>query len=399
MLGGVLRGSKQGIDINSNATIWAASLLGVVSVLSFIVQPGLVQGFVSELGLSEPEANDLAFLEMIGFAVGSVFVLIFGRRVSWVKILAVGLILSAIGNFLSAVVSEPDFFKLCRFGTGVGEGFVMSMSFTIISLTEKPERNFSIFLVFMLTYGAVGLWVMPAAFEVIGLNGIFIIWSIATLGAVATLRYVPHSVDSRVEPSPTSVQLGWPLLTVALFGFFLYNSAIGIAWANLFLIGMEITPDAQIIANGLLLAQFAAIGGALVAYFTEAKLGRWLPIIIGIFGGAGSIALLLGEPGYTLFVIAVSGFNFLWNFVLPYILSSITDMVRKGEIMTAAVTMQVLGLGFGPFIAARILGDVDGGGFQTVLWTTIAMFIMSFLLLSIAKIARRRAYALSLQAE
>ena len=55
---------SKSIDVNSRGTIAAGLILGTIGVLSFIVQPGLVQGFVSVLGLSEADANFLASIEM-----------------------------------------------------------------------------------------------------------------------------------------------------------------------------------------------------------------------------------------------------------------------------------------------------------------------------------------------
>ena len=69
-------------DVNSWTARWAAIFLGTVGVLSFIVQPGLVQGFVTELGLSELQANNLAFAEMLGMALGKVATIF----LSWSKI-------------------------------------------------------------------------------------------------------------------------------------------------------------------------------------------------------------------------------------------------------------------------------------------------------------------------
>ena len=376
-------------DINSAKTIISAVILGTIGVLSFIVQPGLVQGFVVELGLSEVAANDLAFSEMVGVALATYLAAVASRSVSWKKIIIVGLTLAIIGNIASAFISDQTLFRIARFVTGLGEGAIISLSFTIVGLTQKTERNLALYLVLLLTYGAFGLWVMPQAFSAIGLNGIFLVWAGLSAAAFMTVKFLPSSIESREAPSKTAAQLSTPLLTIALAGVLLYNTAIGIAWANLFLIGMEIRPDEQAIANALLLAQFVAIAGALIPVFMESRLGRWGPLSIGIFGGAAFIALLLGDPTYVIFTVAVCGFNFMWNFVLPFILSSVNDMETRGEIMTRAIAMQMTGLGFGPFFAARILGD--GRGFEAVEWATIVLLIAGFALLAVAKVARRRA--------
>jgi hypothetical protein len=269
------------------------------------------------------------------------------------------------------------------------------MSFTVIGLMTRTERNLALYLVLLLTYGAIGLWAMPMAFDVIGLDGVFVFWAVLTAVSLVTVPYLPRSVASRSEPSPTAVDVGPPMLAVAMLAVLVYNVAIGIAWANLFLIGMEIRPDEQAIANALLLSQFVAIFGALVPVFMERRLGRWLPLSVGAFGGACFIALLLGDPSYLAFTVAVCGFNFLWNFFLPFMLSSVSDMVVDGEVISVAVALQMTGLAGGPFIAARILEA--GGGFQTIEITTIIMLVGSLLLLSVAKVARRKALARSLE--
>jgi len=383
--------SESTVDVNSTGTIFSAIVLGTVGVFSFIVQPGLVQGFVSELGLTEIQANDLAFVEMLGVMIATYLAAVVNGKLSWRIIVTISLLLAALGNAASAAFSDPDLFNIARFVTGLGEGGLISLSFSIVGLTAKTERNLALYLVLLLTYGALGLWAMPLAFETIGLDGIFLIWSVLTALALVTVRYLPVSVESRVEFSPTAAQVSVVMLVLALFSVLLYNMAIGIAWANLFLIGMEVENDVQAIANALLAAQFVAIFGALLTVFMEVRLGRWMPTIVGIFGGAAFIALLLGEPTYSMFLIAVCGFNFLWNFYMPFLLSSIGDMVTKGEIMSVAIAMQMTGLGGGPFVAARIMEA--GGGNTAIELTTIGMLIASFFFLAIPKLARRRALA------
>ncbi len=378
------------IDVNAGACIASAIVLGTIGVLSFIVQPGLVQGFVVELGVSEAGANDLAFVEMAGVALATYLSAVLSRHIDWRKIVGAGLGLAIIGNLLSAFLAIGPFFQAARFLTGLGEGAIISISFAIIGLTARPERNLALYLVLLLTYGALGLWAMPFGFSTIGLSGIFLVWAGLTGAALITLRYLPHSAENQHTISPDAADIGWPMLIVALFAVLLYNTAIGTAWANLFLIGMDIRPDEQAIANALLLAQFVAIFGALIPVFMEAQLGRWLPIISGILLGAGFLALLLGQPTYGLFIISVSGFNFFWNFFLPFMLSAVADMRRK-EIISVAIAMQMTGLGFGPFVAARLLGD--DVGFHTIILTTVIMMGVSLMLLSIAERARRKAAA------
>ncbi len=377
------------VDVNSRATINSAIVLGTIGVLSFIVQPGLVQGFVVELGLGDAAANDLAFVEMLGVAIATYVVALGGHWLGWRRIVAVALLLAASGNVASAVADSMDVLRVARLVTGLGEGGIISISFAVIGLTTKTERNLALYLVLLLTYGALGLWAMPYAFDTIGLGGVFLFWAALTVVSIATVRFLPLSAESAIVDRDTTVQLSLLMLIVAMLGVLAFNAAIGIAWANLFLIGMEIRRDEQAIANALLLSQFVAIAGALTAVFMETRLGRWRPIIVGIFGLAAAIALILKQPAYVAFALGVCSFNFLWNLVMPFVLSAVSDMDKRGEIMTYAIAMQMTGLGFGPFLAARILDF--GGGFAGVMWATITLLVASFFILMFPMLAHDRA--------
>lgn len=376
-------------NVNGRPSILAAIALGTVGVFSFIVQPGLVQGFVSELGLNEIEANTLAFSEMLGVAIATVLMAFLTRLANWRYLLIVSIALASVGNLASGLIGGGDLIKPLRFITGLGEGGIIGLSFTYIGLTAKPERNLALYLVSLLTYGALGLWLMPNAFATIGLSGIFMAWGVLTAVSIFLVKFTPSSSDNRVDISPTAAQLNLSFLAFALLGVLLYNIAIGVAWANLFLIGMEIRPDEQSIANALLIAQFVAIPGALLAALMSDKLGRWLPIIIGIFGGAAFMALLMFKSDYSFFIISVCGFNFMWNMVLPFILAAVNDMDEKSRMVTPAISMQMIGLGFGPFFAALLLGE--GGGFRAIEGMTVKLLILSFIILAICIFAHQKA--------
>lgn len=381
-------------DVNSTASIAAAVILGTIGVLSFIVQPGLGYGFTVAFGVTEADANNLLASEGFGIASGAVLGALLSRFVSWRLLCSVSLILAILGNLLSATISEAGTaISLARSLTGLGEGGVIVLSFSMIGLTERIERNIALYLTVLLTYGALGLWLMPLALEVIGLNGIFLGWAIITIVSLGLIPYLPPFADSREVPSRTAAYVGLPMLAVAILSVLAYNTAIGIAWANLFFVGMGIKEDDEAVATALLASQFIAIGGAILAVILEKKIGRWPPIISGILVGAGSISLLLGNPSFLIFAIAVCLFNFIWNFFLPFMLSSVEDM-RLGEMMTIIIAVQMIGLTVaGPLTAARILES--GGSLQTALTVTIVLMLISLVGLSLAKIARRKALAQS----
>ena len=101
-------------------------------MLGFIVQPGLVQGFVTELRVDPAVANDLAFREMLGIAIATILATLIGDHVSWRLQTAVALVAASLGNILSALSPGLEMLFLARLLAGFGAGFVISISFTVI---------------------------------------------------------------------------------------------------------------------------------------------------------------------------------------------------------------------------------------------------------------------------
>ena len=368
------------LDVNGRAPVFSAVLLGTLGVLSFIVQPALVQGFVTHLGVSEPQAVNLAGLEMLGVAIATIVLAIPHLALPWRFALGLGLALAVIGNLASAALAGSEQLWLARLVAGLGHGAIISLSFTFVGLTDRVERNVAIYLVSLLSYGAIGLWVMPQLLDAIGIAGLFLIFAGLAASGFATLGYVPNSAEARVIPNPNARQLGIGLLGTALAGVLAYNLAQGIAWAILFLVGIDAGHDEGQVAQTLFVSQLFAIAGALASVFLAERLGRRGPIAFGILAGGACIALLLGRPDYSLFLLAVCGFNLLWNFVLPFILGAVGDFDERGRMMGPAIAMQMIGLGAGPLLAAQLIG---GGSYRSAELASVGCFALSYVLLSI----------------
>lgn len=367
------------VDVNGWPAVLSAILLGTIGVLSFIIQPGLVQGFVTELGLSEPAAVDLVGVEMLGVALATVVLAFFGGRVDWRHVVAAGLGAAVVGNIGSAVALSHSL-ALFRFISGLGEGTIISISFTFVGLTRRTERNVALYLVSLLTYGAFTLWQLPTILDICGFEGLFGAFAALSALAAFTLSHVPRAYVAQEMDNPEACQLSRGLLAVALAGVLAYNLAQGIAWAVLFLVGIGAGMAEQQVADSLFLSQIVAVAGALASVFLATRLNRNGAIAFGILLGAASIALLLGRPSVLLFTLGVCGFNALWNFVLPFILGRICDFDTSGRMMSLAIAMQMTGLGGGPLIAARLM---DGAAYGAVLAVCIGLFVASFLLLQV----------------
>lgn len=366
------------VDVNGWPAVLSAVVLGTIGVLSFIIQPGIVQAYVTQLGLDEAGAVNLAGLEMLGVALATIAVAIAGNRIDWRVIVVGGLVVAALGDIASVVAPQGLAFELARFVAGLGEGAITSISFTFVGLTVQAERNVALYLTLLLTYGAFGLWYLPQFVGSFGLSGMFASFAALTLAALGTVPFVPRAYVAEAMINPEARQLPRSMLLFALAGVLSYNLAQGIAWAVLFLVGVGAGMAEQSVADALFLSQILAVGGALASVFLAGRVSRNGAIAFGILAGAGSIALLVGQPGPLMFTFGVCGFNVLWNFVLPFILGRVCDFDESGRMMAFAIAMQMIGLGLGPIIASHLL---DGSGYRSAELLCIALFVASYGLL------------------
>lgn len=374
------------------ATI-AAIILGTVGVLSFIVQPGLVQGFVTEYGLTEAVANELAFMEMIGIAVSTILTALIADRISWRALSVGGLGIAAAGYAMSGSAAGGEDLAAARFIAGFGSGVIISISFTVVGATNRAERNIGLYLVLLLTYGALGLWAMPTVLDAVGLDRVFYAWAITCLVAIWSATRVPAGATARRDyeaPLQAAKSSRAPVAAIALTlaGILVYNLSVGIAWANLFLIGVDAGISEQPIANALLICQFTAVGGALAAVWIAERVRNLWPVLIGTVGGAGALALTLGQPGFLAFLLALVAFNTLWNFAMPFILGLAAGLTPSGRMMSSAIAFQMIGLAFGPLAASALLVGISG--FEPVKLLAIVTMLAAMLLLA-WPLARRRA--------
>jgi MFS family permease len=342
----------------------------------FIVQPGFVQGLVEYLGFNDSSAGYAASIEVWGITATTVLMTFFAHHFNWRKVITVSLILVAVSNLACILVHDRTLFVALRFLAGLGCGSLISLSFTTVGLTSNPDRNFGYLIMWVLLYGAVVLFAMPAAFAVSGMTGPLLFFALFPLVALPLVRAFPQSGETVAAVEADAVNLSSSLKGLALAAMFAYFIAQGVAWAYLFLIGTAGGLSEQKVANALTLSQFAGVAGALLPAMLGSRFGRWRPLSIGIGGGAVALLFLIGHFEYLPFTIWVCLYNFFWNMTHPYLLGSMASFDRRGRIVVYAVAFQMLGLAVGPALAASVITPEH---YDRVNWLAIGFFMISWI--------------------
>lgn len=374
------------LNVNSRESLVAIIYLAVVGPCVFILQPGFVQGLVAYLNVTEQQAGLVASAEMFGIATTTVLLAFVVRRVSWRKFLGICIIICTLGNLATVGQSDPQTLVVIRFITGLGSGGLISLTFTMTALTERTDRNFGFIVTWVLIYGALGLLAMPGAYRMVGMNGVLVFFGLFCASAMYFIRFLPDSGEAHIDHAP---QRDYKALVrrVALGAILIYNIAIGIVWAYLFLVGVAAGMAEQAVANALTVSQFLGIAGALLAVMSESRFGRLLPLMIGILGAAASVYFITGELAASGYWLAVCGFNFLWNMSMPYLLATLAQFDHRGTTVVHGVAMQMIGFAIGPFIAALLL---TRGGYDLVYTVGAVLFVIAAIVILPGVLAQRQ---------
>ena len=384
--------SANQLDINSKKSVYSIIYLVVVGVCVFIIQPGIVQGFVSELGMTPEQAGYVASAEMWGLALTAVLLTFFASRVSWRKITLIGLSLAVIGNLTSTLDLSIEAFTAVRAITGIGLGALIPLPFAMLGMTDKREFNFGFANVMALLYGAIGLFLIPSALISIGLDGIFVFLAIFGAIGLLVIPYLPNRADDanteeqedNSDPYSTSTKM------MALGGVLLFDIAIGAVWAYIFLVGVQGGIGEQTVANILTFSQFLGVLGSLLVVYLAGRIGRGGPFAAAIFFCAVGIGILLFDVNFLYYSAAIYIFNFWWNLVQPYIMATLSAFNDRSETVIRGSCMQMLGFAIGPYIAASMIGDSLTPDYQVVNLMGTVLFLASLLLFLPAIVQQRK---------
>jgi len=256
-------------------------------------------------------------------------------------------------------------------------------------MTAKTDYNFGLAVIGLLTYGAVGLFLVPSALASIGLDGIFVFLAVFCAVGLFMVPNIPRgSYKSEEGVSRSKDKLRIQKIS-ALAGVFAFNLAVGAAWAYLFLVGIDSGIEEQVVANILTLSQFLGILGGLFVVFLSSKINRGTPLGISILFCAVGIGVLLLDMDFLIYSAAVFVFNFFWNIAQPYLIALLAAFDDNSKTVIRGSCMQMLGYAIGPYIAASILGSGMSYSFYEInLFASLMFFLSLILMLPAIKILR-----------
>lgn len=382
--------SNSQVDVNSPRMLLAAILLHTVGPQVLYILPSFVQGLKDYGGFDEKQAGFLASAETTGIALGTIAIIFLQSRVNWRHIFTIAVLFVVAGNFASMGVSDFEAFRVTRYIAGFGAGCLLSLSYVVIALTERHDRNFGFMIMTTLIYAGALVFVLPTIYGTFGFNGLLTLVAVSCLPCFFFIKDVPKSGKVRSEIDKTAINLGWFHKLLGLGAVHAYFLAMGAVWSYLFLIGLSGGASEQSIANALSVSQIAGIAGAFAAAMLGIRYGRALPLTVTMIMVVVSVVWMLDFSSALFFTFLVCVFLFAQDMSHPYLLGSMASFDRTGKLVAYAATLTSLGYSFGSYMAASVIpGD---GTYDNAIWLAVGLFATSlvFILIPTWVYAKRR---------
>jgi predicted MFS family arabinose efflux permease len=332
-----------------------------------LIAPVIAGKLIQQFDLTPLQVGTLFSFELGAFSLATVPAYLWLRRLNLRTASYLFTAVVIAGNAVSGFMDDFGLLIVVRVITSLAAGSITVIILTLSGKTANPSRAFGIFVVFQLAMGAVILAVFPTLYAGLGVAAIY--WTLAGLAALCLL--VIRQIDGealRSAPSETAnTTTKVPVLRAAagMVAVLLFYVALSGVWSFMASISAGSGIDLSSSSLVLSLATVAGILSALVATALGDTPRRRLFLIAGYAGMAISVALLFGAPGLARFAFAAVIFKFAWTFILPYLLSALSDLGGR-HLMNTTNLMIGTGFAIGP-IASGALIESGGGAFTGML--------------------------------
>lgn len=356
----------------------AAIAIGVEGALIIWMVPGFMALFAGQAHLTDSQLGYIASWEINAMAVTigvSTFLL---TRFDWRYLVGFGLLLICIGNFTAAFAHDYLLLLIFRVIAGTGEGITVGLSFAALGRAENPDRMFAIYLVIGAVISSLLLLVLPDLQEAFGVAAVFG-GNAVLCGLVAiSLRWFADGRQPAGFTSTHDVPIHWRLAIGGLVGAFLYFLAQGETWSYVERIGQVHHVATSQIAWALAAANLSGVAGAALAGVLPRHWGRIWPLLVSGFVSIVSFQMLVVDISALGLIVAAVAMTFAWNVAQPLISGLCSEADREGRVVVAMGSIQTVGFGFGPALAASILYEQN---FSPVIWSASALIAISLVVM------------------
>lgn len=348
-----------------NDRLWLYALLSLIATAGFFyvnIMAAIVDGLVTGLGFSNPQAGMVGAANIYGASVGSFIAVLLVRRVAWRQTLFILLSLLLLVDLGSMAISSPGLLTAMRALHGLVGGMAVGVAYSVMARTHSPDRAFGMLLLVQFALGGLGVMFLPTLVPDYGARILFLSLAALTALALVALAMIPRLDPARAADAPTAARLSSTtrgtaaLVLLALFLFQGGNMALG---AFIIRLGEHFELARDFIGQALGWATWIGAAGAGLVIVMGARFGRLRPLLVAILLTLAGTAGFFWSANQPIFFIANVGTAITWSFVVPYLFGMLSRLDSSGRLATLGGFVSKLGLASGPMLAGRVLADDD----------------------------------------
>ena len=361
-----------------------AGALGIYTIggLFWAFLPFFVGLKVSTGGFSQTQAGALGSAYLIGFSVASMTALWWAGRFNWRRLAAA---MAAVVIAALLLLARLDGFALSLTivsVVGLMMGAFWTVAYRIFSGSANPERSFSIGIV--VSYSALALVTFVIGEYVVedfGLTGSGYVLGAVVLVLALSAVLLPRGLESGGEAAGQGASRPSPPVALALLAILGTSFGFAAVWAFTERIGIDAgfntSQVSPVIASNLL----ASAGGSVLATLLGLRLGRMLPLYVGMLAIVASIVGLIAVDSFSTYAVAVAGLGLSIGFVMPYQMGYLAALDRGNRFVLLIAAAQGIGSAAGPFAGGAA---ADAGGYRLLVLVAAAAVAASMLAILIS---------------
>lgn len=377
------QGWWSGLDRAGLPALFLVALCGAYGAIIVSILPSLVGAWISDAGLSEQAAGEVAAANVLGATLGLGAALFLVSRWPLPRIGQLGLLLAMTGDALS--IWADGFIELCilRGLSGLGVGLLTGAIANWIGRHDQAARGFGMYtmLQFVLAAGYIAAVPALAAYAegasvylcllVLALISFLLVPLLNLNGGDVPLREASQALrDTASESGPIL-----KLLAVLAFGFFSV-AAVGL-WSYMLRYGELIGIEAGEVAHILALSALCGIPGTILVVVLGARFGRTGPLMLALAVYTAPVIVFgLSEVTASIFIGAMVVQSIAWAVVAPYFQAVQAALDRSGRLAVWGVIVVSVGAGLGPALVGFL---IDGDSYVIAFAVALGVLVLAAL--------------------
>jgi MFS family permease len=358
--------------------------LSAVMVLAYaggLAMPFNMQAIQQHFETTKTIAGAIAAMELLAISLTSFFAARYASRLEVRRVIFAGVVILALANAATVVVSDIWLLGAARVIAGCGAGPVIALVMSLAGRSDNPRITFG---VTNSAIGVIGMFLaigVPTALAAYGMAGAYSIYAMLAVLALPLVGLVPSppapAAAAADEPAevPRIPASGWAALT----GLALILLGNGVLMMLIFIIGTDRHIAPATLKLIFFIASFVMAIGPLLAGYLGSKVSATAPIAVILAGLVACAYLLANVEGSVSYIICGPLFAFLPIIMLPIALAALSLVDPSGRTAGTFPAFMTFAAAFAPFIGGRV---ADMGGYPAVGWVAIACIVLGGLLMA-----------------